>query len=86
MHQLERRDGQHHRARQDAGLRHQTRGDFFEKAIQGKAATSEQRYRNALFHLLSAETSCYRYWGEGIWTEYGRELCRRTDAILDHDF
>jgi len=59
---------------------------FFEKAIQGKAATSEQRYRNALFHLLSAETSCYRYWGEGIWTEYGRELCRRTDAILDHDF
>ena len=56
------------------------------RAIQGKVATSEQRYRNALFHLLSAETSCYRYWGEGIWTEYGRELCRRTDAILDHDF
>jgi len=59
---------------------------FFVKAIQSKVATSEARYRNALFHLLSAETSCYRYWGEGIWTEYGRELCRRTDAILDHDF
>ena len=24
-----------------------------------------------------AETSCFRYWGQGIWTEYGQELCRR---------
>ena len=59
---------------------------FFEAALQRGVPSSEQRYRNALFHLLAAETSCYRYWGEGIWTEYGRELCRRTDAILTHDF
>ena len=56
---------------------------FNEKVIQGKVATADPRYRNALFHLLSAETSCFRYWGQGIWTDYGRELCRRTDAILD---
>jgi hypothetical protein len=37
-------------------------------------------YREALFHLLSCETSCYRYWGQGRWTEYGRELCRRAAA------
>ena len=43
-------------------------------------------YRNALFHLLMAETSCFRYWGQGIWTEYGRELCRRGSDILAHDF
>ena len=30
--------------------------------------------RAALFHLLTAETSCYRYWGEGVWTDYGAEL------------
>ena len=43
-------------------------------------------YRNALFHLLMAETSCFRYWGQGIWTEYGREICRRGKEILAHDF
>ena len=59
---------------------------FNEKAIRPAVATSEPRYRNALFHLLSAETSCYRYWGEGVWTDYGRELCRRAEAILDNEF
>ncbi len=43
-------------------------------------------YRNALFHLLAAETSCFRYWGQGIWTDYGREFCRRGMEILAHDF
>jgi hypothetical protein len=47
---------------------------------------SEHRYRNALFHLLTTQTSCYRYWGTGIWTDYARELIRRTNAILEHDF
>ena len=43
-------------------------------------------YRNALYHLLASQTSCYRYWGQGKWTDYGRELCRRTREILLHDF
>ncbi len=59
---------------------------FFSSVIAPAVPTREPRYRNALFHLLSAETSCYRYWGQGIWTDYGRELCRRTEAILAHDF
>jgi hypothetical protein len=29
-----------------------------------------------------SQTSCYRYWGQGTWTDYGKELCRRTEAIL----
>jgi len=48
--------------------------------------TSEPRYRNALFYLLTSQTSCFRYWGTGVWTDYARELCRRTTAILQHDF
>mgnify|MGYP001293352490 CR=1 FL=1 len=24
--------------------------------------------------------------GGGIWTDYGREICRRTNAILTNDF
>ena len=47
---------------------------------------NSQAYRNALFHLLVAETSCYRYWGQGVWTEYAREICRRGSDILTYDF
>lgn len=47
---------------------------------------NSQAYRNALFHLLVAETSCFRYWGQGVWTEYAREICRRGSDILTYDF
>ena len=53
---------------------------FFEK-IGNVLAPSDPRYRRALFHLLAAETSCYRYWGQGIWTDYGRELAERAIRI-----
>ena len=46
---------------------------------------SDIRYRKALFHLLSSQTSCYRYWGQGIWTDYGAEICRRAIDILTYD-
>jgi len=48
--------------------------------------TTEKRYRNALFHLLITQTSCFRYWGEGVWTGYAHELCRRAGDILRYDF
>jgi hypothetical protein len=60
--------------------------EFFEKVLRPGVPTDEPRYRNALFHLLVTQTSCYRYWGQGIWTEYARELCRRASDILRHDF
>ncbi len=59
---------------------------FNEKVLRRGIPTSDPRYLNALFHLLSSQTSCYRYWGQGIWTDYGREICRRLEAILTHDF
>jgi len=59
---------------------------FNEKILKKKIATNDPRYRKALFYLLCSQTSCYRYWGQGIWTDYGRELCRRAEAILTHDF
>jgi hypothetical protein len=59
----------------------------FQQVVSGRTVDKSSRpYRNALFHLLMAETSCFRYWGQGIWTEYGRELCRRGSEILTHDF
>jgi hypothetical protein len=59
---------------------------FYEKVIKPGTPSNEHRYRNALFHLLCSQTSCYRYWGSGIWTDYGKEICRRLEAILAHDF
>jgi len=59
----------------------------FDRVIKkGRVSTGDPRYRNALFHLLVSQASCYRYWGQGQWTDYGREICRRTEAILSHDF
>ena len=59
---------------------------FYEKVIRQGIPPNEHRYRNALFHLLTSQTSCYRYWGQGLWTDYGHEICRRAEEILTHDF
>jgi hypothetical protein len=56
---------------------------FYEKVVKPDLSPADPRYRNALFHLMASQTSCYRYWGEGLWTDYGREICRRAEAILD---
>jgi hypothetical protein len=58
---------------------------FYEKVLKPGLPKNDPRFRNALFHLLCSQTSCYRYWGQGIWTDYGREICRRLEAILTHD-
>lgn len=59
---------------------------FNEHVLKPGCPTSEHRYRNALFHLMSSQTSCYRYWGQGLWTDYGREICRRTSDIVRCDY
>lgn len=57
---------------------------FYEKVVKPDLSPADPRYRNALFHLMASQTSCYRYWGEGLWTDYGREICRRAEAILNN--
>jgi hypothetical protein len=59
---------------------------FNEVVLKPGVAKNSHAFRNALFNLLSSQTSCYRYWGQGIWTDYGREICRRTREILQNDF
>ncbi|NEQ28610.1 MAG: glycosyl hydrolase family 57, partial [Microcoleus sp. SIO2G3] len=48
--------------------------------------TQQKGYRNALLHNLLLQTSCFRYWGQGAWTNYAQELYRRGESILQHDF
>ncbi len=59
---------------------------FNEHVLARGMPTDEHRYRNALFHLMCSQTSCYRYWGQGLWTDYGREICRRAKDIVLHDY
>ncbi len=59
---------------------------FSEKALAKGVSPNEPRFRKALYYLLLSQTSCYRYWGEGVWADYGRELCRRAIEILNKEF
>jgi len=64
----------------------QASAQFDEKVRRAGVWSGEYRYRNALFHLLTAQTSCFRYWGQGRWADYGREISRRALEILKYDF
>lgn len=46
------------------------------------SVTQRPDYLEALLYNLLLQTSCFRYWGQGTWTEYARELYRRGEAIL----
>ncbi|MGE5670404.1 MAG: glycosyl hydrolase family 57 [Fibrobacterota bacterium] len=58
---------------------------FNEKVIEKKIPTNDQRFRKALFHLMTSQTSCFRYWGQGSWTDYAIEICRRATDIINYD-
>ncbi len=58
---------------------------FHERVLARDVPSSDPGYRSALLHLLSSETSCYRYWGEGVWTDYGAEIARRATETVAHD-
>jgi hypothetical protein len=59
---------------------HQT---FDPLVAQDPSITQARAYQEALLHLLLLETSCFRYWGQGVWTGYAREIHRRGAAVLD---
>ena len=51
----------------------------FDAAVQADPSlTANAHYRDCLLHLLLLETSCFRYWGQGTWTDYAREIHRRA--------
>jgi hypothetical protein len=59
----------------------------FHEVLDGRSLDrNSHAYRNVLFHLLASQTSCFRYWGQGTWTDYGQEICRRGMDILEYDF
>ena len=49
---------------------------------QDPATTKTKEYQEALLYVMLVETSCFRYWGQGTWTDYARELFRRGEELL----
>jgi hypothetical protein len=47
------------------------------------AVTTSEAYQQALLHLLLLETSCFRYWGQGTWTDYASEIQRRGAELVE---
>jgi len=43
----------------------------------GEDARDDPAYRSSLLYLLLSQTSCFRYWGQGYWTDTAQEICRR---------
>jgi hypothetical protein len=58
---------------------------FDERVARDPSVTASPCYQQALLHLLLLETSCFRYWGQGVWTEHARALHRRGLALLERD-
>lgn len=55
----------------------------FHDRFDKKANLSSPVYKEALLYLLLSQTSCFRYWGAGMWTEYAKEICGRGMEILE---
>ncbi|HBB31791.1 MAG TPA: glycosyl hydrolase family 57 [Cyanobacteria bacterium UBA8803] len=55
----------------------------YDPIVQQDASVTQQlEYQQALLYNLLLQTSCFRYWGQGMWTDYARELYRRGEAVL----
>jgi len=61
-----------------SALFHQKYDDLVQK---NKDITQRPDYQEALLYTMLVETSCFRYWGQGTWTDYASELYRRGEAI-----
>jgi hypothetical protein len=56
---------------------------FDELVAKDASVTQREDYREALLYNLLVQTSCFRYWGQGTWTDYAQELYRRGKNCLE---
>lgn len=49
---------------------------------QDPSVTRSRDYQEALLYVMLLETSCFRYWGQGTWTDYAQTLYHRGDSLL----
>jgi hypothetical protein len=51
-------------------------------STQIETLTQQSSYRQALLHNLLLQTSCFRYWGQGVWTDYANAIYQRGEGLL----
>jgi hypothetical protein len=55
----------------------------YDKLVQDNPEmTKTSDYQEALLYNLLLQTSCFRYWGQGTWTDYAKELYHRGESLL----
>ena len=58
----------------------------FDAAVAGDPSiTATPAYQQALLCVLLLETSCFRYWGQGLWTDFAQEINRQGQSALAAD-
>jgi len=50
---------------------------------ENNSITQQFDYQQALLYNLLLQTSCFRYWGQGTWTDYARIIYERGLAVLN---
>ncbi|MBT9317006.1 polysaccharide deacetylase family protein [Leptothoe spongobia] len=55
-------------------------------AAQRPHLVMNANYRQALLYNLILQTSCFRYWGQGQWTDYARTLYQRGCEFIERGF
>jgi hypothetical protein len=58
---------------------------FHQKFAQISASdnlTQDTKYRQILLHNLLLQTSCFRYWGQGTWTDYAQAIYHQGENLL----
>ncbi len=58
---------------------HQT---FDHLVVHNQSLTKTHSYQEALLYLLILETSCFRYWGQGKWTEYAKTIFKKGEEVI----
>ncbi|MES1024643.1 glycosyl hydrolase family 57 [Gloeocapsa sp. BRSZ] len=59
---------------------------FHEKVNSKNVDTKQPQYRQALLYNLLLQTSCFRYWGQGVWTDYARAIFDQGTAVVNANF
>ncbi|MBF2057785.1 MAG: glycosyl hydrolase family 57 [Cyanobacterium sp. T60_A2020_053] len=62
-----------------SALFHQKYDDLVAKDAN---VTKQSDYQEALLYNLLLQTSCFRYWGQGLWTDYAQELYHRGESVI----
>ena len=55
---------------------------FDQRLSEQPSVSKSLTYRDALLHLLLLETSCFRYWGQGQWTQYAADIYDQGMQLL----